>query len=110
MLPLVKRIISEEGFRVNESKVRLQYAHQRQEVTGLIVNKKVAVSKKLQNEIKNAIYYCQKYGVANHMKYIGCDKTFYKEHLYGIAYFIKMVEPEKGSLYLKGLDGVAWDV
>ena len=38
IVPLVKRIVFEEGYFINEDKVRLQYANQRQEVTGLIVN------------------------------------------------------------------------
>ena len=108
IVPLVKKVISEEGFEVNESKVRLQYAHQRQEVTGLIVNKKVSVSESVVSELKNAVYYCGKYGVESHMQHIGCDKAFYKEHLYGLAYFVKMVEPAKGRAYLNKLDSIVW--
>ena len=97
---VIRKIIQEEGYRINEDKFRLQYAHQRQEVTGLIVNKGVAVPSKYIQEIENALYYCQKYGVENHMAHIGCEKGFYKEHLYGLAYFIKMVNAEKGQKYL----------
>ena len=93
---------------MNESKVRLQYAHQRQEVTGLIVNKKVSVSESVVSELKNAVYYCGNYGVESHMQHIGCDKAFYKEHLYGLAYFVKMVEPAKGRSYLNKLDSIIW--
>ena len=108
IIPLVQRIIVEEGYTVNERKIRLQYANQRQEVTGLIVNTKLAVSKDITNEIEKAIYYCKKYGVTSHMKHIGCDKHFYREHLYGIAYFIKMVNPQKGESYLISLDDIDW--
>ena len=38
-------IIGQSGFRINESKTRLQYKDSRQEVTGLIVNKKIGVPK-----------------------------------------------------------------
>lgn len=108
VVPLVKRIIEDEGFTTNENKVRLQYAYQRQEVTGLIVNKKLTVSNKLLQEINSAVYYCKKFGVTSHMHYIGCDKSFYKEHLYGIAYYIKMVEPDKGNHLLEELDEITW--
>ncbi len=46
LVKIVVQIIEEEGYKVNEKKLRLQYSNQRQVVTGLTVNKKVSVSKK----------------------------------------------------------------
>lgn len=97
-------------YEINEDKFRLQYSFQRQEVTGLIVNTKVSVSERLISEIENAIYYCSKYGVMNHMARLKIDKGFYKEHLYGIAYFVKMVNKEKGEKYLSQLDDIDWPI
>lgn len=109
-IELIRKIIYEEGYEINEGKFRLQYAHQRQEVTGLIVNKEVAIPQKRINELENAIYYCKKYGVVDHMSHIGCEKGFYKEHLYGLAYYIKMVNPEKGLKYLLQLNEIEWPI
>lgn len=109
VVPLVKRIVHEEGYVINEKKVRLQYSNQRQEVTGLTVNSCVMVSRKLIKEIDNAIYYCNKYGIDDHMKFIKCNKHFYRDHLYGVAYFIKMVNEEKGEKYLVKLSNIDWD-
>lgn len=108
VVPLVYEIISEEGYTVNPRKTRFQYSNQRQEVTGIIVNKKLSVSPKIEKELKNAIYFCGKYGVTSHMEHIQCDKSFYKEHLYGLAYFIKMIDEPKGTTYLKKLDAIIW--
>lgn len=108
IFPIVERIIIEEGFSINVNKIRLQYSYQRQEVTGLIVNKKVNVAHEIENEIKNAIYFCKKYGVDDHLKTIKCTRSFYKEHLYGIAYFIKMIDADKGRKYLEELDTITW--
>lgn len=108
IVPLVIQIITDEGYTVNENKIRLQYANQRQEVTGLTVNTKLAVSKNITDEIEKAIYFCNKFGVSSHMKHIACDKHFYREHLYGIAYFIMMVDPQKGKIYLKELNDLNW--
>lgn len=108
MLPLVKSIITEEGFEVNENKLRLQYSFQRQEVTGLVVNTSVKISPLLKKELDYAIYYCQKFGVENHMQKIGCTRSFYKEHLYGIAYFVKMINIDQGEHYLEQLDLIHW--
>lgn len=105
---VIKKIIHEEGYKINEEKFRLQYYYQRQEVTGLIVNKGVTVPERHIKELENAIYYCKKYGVVDHMKHIYCEKGFYKEHLYGLAYFVKMVDEEKGVNYLRQLDEINW--
>lgn len=109
-IELIRKIIHEEGYQINEDKFRLQYAYQRQEVTGLIVNNGVSVPKKYINELENAIYYCKKYGVNEHMLFIQCEKGFYKEHLYGLAYFIKMVDKEKGQKYLSELNQIQWPI
>lgn len=106
IVPLVKTIVEEEGYRINDNKTRLQYKNCRQEVTGLIVNEKVSVSSETEKEIKNAIYFIRKYGLKSHMEQIGCDKFFYIDHLYGIAYFIKMVDKEKGERYLAELNSL----
>lgn len=108
ILPIVERIIIEEGYSINTNKVRLQYSFQRQEVTGLIVNDKVNISHEIEDEIDNAIYFCKKYGVDDHLKKINCTRAFYKEHLYGIAYFIKMIDTEKGNKYLEKLNSIIW--
>ena len=108
IIPLVEKIVEEEGFQINRNKTRLQYKNQRQEVTGLIVNDKISVSSTIENEIRNAIYFIKKYGLDDHMKHIGCNKSFYMEHLYGIAYFVHMVDADKGNNYLKQLDEIEW--
>jgi retron-type reverse transcriptase len=40
LVPFFKEIIREEGFRVNEDKLRIMRAGQRQKVTGIVVNEK----------------------------------------------------------------------
>lgn len=106
--PLVEKIICEEGYQVNPQKTRFQYHNRRQEVTGIIVNEKLSVFPEVEDELRNAIYFITKYGLADHMRHINCHKAFYREHLFGIAYYIKMVEPEKGEKYLAKLNEIEW--
>ncbi len=58
-----RRIISAEGFTLNEDKLRLQEKGQRQEVTGLIVNRKVNVCRKYIRDIGSLLYIWERYGV-----------------------------------------------
>lgn len=48
----LNRIITEQGFTINSTKTRLQQSGYRQEVTGLIVNDRVNVSRQYWREIK----------------------------------------------------------
>lgn len=103
-------IIQDEGYLVNEKKTRIAYPHQRQEVTGLLVNgDHIRVSKKYKRELYQEIYYCTKYGVQNHLQKIGCNKAFYKEHVYGKIYFVNMIEPDEAKRLFYLADNIKWD-
>lgn len=109
-LRIVEQILDDEGFTLNHKKTRLAYTHQRQEVTGLIVNDgKVRVSKRYKRSLMQEIYYCRKFGVDSHLSHIESIKKFYKEHLYGKAYFVYMVEPNTGKEVIKQLNEINWD-
>lgn len=106
----VKEIIEDEGFVVNEKKTRIQFDYQGQEVTGINVSgEKITVNKRYKKKIFQEIYYCKKYGPSNHLKHVGCDKRFYKEHMYGKAYFVHMIEPDIGKEILRQLDEIRWE-
>jgi len=106
----IEIIVCEENFKINNNKTRVSYKHQKQEVAGLIVNcGNVTVEKKYRKKLMQEIYYCKKYGVENHMSRIGLAKSFYKEHLYGKAYFINMVNPVDGKKILDLLSQIEWD-
>lgn len=60
----LRALIERNGFRINEAKVRLSYNKtQRQEVTGLIVNQTVNVSRKYVRNIDGALHAWEKYGL-----------------------------------------------
>ncbi len=110
ILPIAEKIINEEGFIINESKTRISYRHQRQSVTGLIVNgQEVKISKYFKRQLQSEIYFCKKFGVSEHQKRCNDNHNFYKEHIYGKAYFVNMVEPELAKRLLAQLDEIDWD-
>lgn len=109
MIPIVKDIIQDEGFFVNEKKTRIAYDYQKQEITGLIINNgKISVPKRFRKKLLQEIYYCKKYGVQDHLKHIECEKMFYQDHMYGKAYFIYMVDKTLGKKVLELLDSIEW--
>lgn len=56
------RIIAEQGFHINERKTRLQKEGHRQEVTGLLVNKKANVQHRYIKQLRMWLYYWERYG------------------------------------------------
>lgn len=109
MIPIITQIIHEEAFFVNEKKTRYSYYFQKQEVTGLIVNKKVSVPKEYLRELNKEIYYCKKFGVSSHLTKTENHKSFFKEYMYGKAYFVNMIDKELGQKNLCELDTILWE-
>ena len=59
----LKRIIEEDQkFRINEEKTRVQSRAYRQEVTGLVVNRKINVTKRYVKQIRMWLYLWEHYG------------------------------------------------
>lgn len=52
---LVVRIVEEEGFRINPSKIRTMHSGMRQEVTGVIVNRKLNLSREERDRIRQNV-------------------------------------------------------
>jgi RNA-directed DNA polymerase len=105
----IKSIVKKQGFLLNDAKTRVRYSNQRQMVTGLIVNQKLAVPKETIKKLRQEIYYCKKYGVIGHMRVEQISRSGFIEHLYGKAYFIKMVTPELGRELLSQLSEIHWE-
>lgn len=57
------RIISENGFRINESKTRLMARGRRQEVTGLVVGKRINVRRDFVRQTRAMLHAAEKWGL-----------------------------------------------
>ena len=107
----LERIITEQGFTINEKKTRLQKKGSHQEVTGLIVNEKTNVTREYVREIRSILYIWEKYG------YMVAENKFrlhYKQEnghvkkgnpcmeyvLAGKLQYLKMVKGESDSTYI----------
>ena len=108
----LKRIIEGQGFVMNESKTRLQKLGSRQEVTGIIVSRKLNVTQEYVREIRNILYIWDRYGYD-----AACNKfvpQYRKEKsrakrrvldmvnvLNGRLMYLKMVKGENDSVYVR---------
>lgn len=90
------------GFELNKKKTRVLKSHQRQSVTGIVTNEKLQVSKEYRRKLRSEIYYCEKFGVREHLGRTGQNEYLqmeqgekrYLEHLLGKVNYVLQVNPE----------------
>jgi RNA-directed DNA polymerase len=96
------------GLVLNEDKSRIMRKGSRQLVTGVIVNDKLQVPKLKRKELRQNIYYIEKYGLMNHLAFIKCTKANYLRHLLGLVNYVLFINPndteaQQQKKYLKDL-------
>lgn len=106
---IINDIITDEGFKENKNKRRMQYSNRRQTVTGLVVNDQISIPNEYLKELRKDIYMCQQFGVESHIQNQGIEYSNYKEYLYGKALFVKMVNQEKGFHFLNEINKIQFD-
>lgn len=107
----LSRIICEQGFEINHKKTRLQSKVERQEVTGLIVNEKVNISRNYIRDIQSLMYIWERYGYkdacARFLRKYNIDKAQKRDNLKledivrGRLQFIKQVKGANDRVYKK---------
>lgn len=107
---ILKRVIEDNGFEINERKVRLQHSSQRQEVTGLVVNQVVNVNRKFIRNTRAMINSWKVHGLAEAERIYLNEKGTpvqdagdgyrFKSALYGRLNFIRYIRGEEFSSYL----------
>ncbi len=94
VIKFVKSILSDMDLKINEKKTRFRHQNQRQEVTGITVNRKMQVSKEIRKNLRQSIYYIQKFGIGSHLEKTNDQRANSIRHLLGIANFVLFINPE----------------
>jgi len=105
----MNKIVKNEGFRFNIPKTRLIFQSGRQEVTGIIVNEKLNLSRIKINEIRAALNNWDKKGIDECQldfvqKYKGKPNVDFRDWLWGKLIYLKMVRGEEDLLTIKYMD------
>ena len=108
LISFVKNIFASKGFTLNTSKTRVRLPHQRQEVTGIIVNEKLQAPKELRRDLRKNIYFIKKFGLDSHLSIKDKEKKTYLKYLLGVANYIHSINPKDDTasnnlIYLKEL-------
>ena len=114
---ILREAVRTAGFRVNPNKTRLMLRNNRQEVTGLVVNKRANVWRKDISRLRMKIYSVKKVGLEDAAKtWLSGDGQKLKNHIVGWLAFIRQVrgasDPVLAKLCLQaheaGITDVAW--
>ncbi|MFU9135368.1 TIR domain-containing anti-phage reverse transcriptase [Erwinia tasmaniensis] len=107
----VRNIIESNGFKINEEKFRVQERHEKQVVTGLVVNDKVNVDRNYirltramidkwcNDKVQASINFCSIKNIqaTTNNKAV----SIFRNHIYGRLSFIKMIRGGDFPVYLK---------
>ena len=92
---IIKEIIYEEGFIVNDEKTFLCRSEGRKIVTGIsITGNEPKVPKKYKRKLRQELFYVLKYGFVSHARRKRVRTLYHLESLYGKLIFWKWVEPQ----------------
>ncbi len=110
----LQRIITDQGFTINEKKTRLSHCSKRQEVTGLTVGAKINVTRKYVKDLRAILHIWEKYGLdaayaAFYPRYKSekCKLRYDKPEpdlvnvIAGKLCYLKMVKGENDPIYTK---------
>ena len=104
VINLVHNNLSKLGLELNNDKIHIIRKSCRQSVTGIVVNEKVQVSIKYRKDIRQEMYYINKYGLKNHLKAknIKMNHKNYLNKLYGkILYVLQVNNNDKEFIEYK---------
>lgn len=95
IISLVNKLLYKNGFRLNKKKIKVVTQSTRQQVTGIVVNRKTNVRKSYKRKIRQEMYYIKKYGINSHLKRIRVkDKELYLRELLGKINFVLQIEKD----------------
>lgn len=86
------------GLKLNNSKTRVMTPNMRQEIAGIIVNKKIQSPKEKRKEVRQILYYIKKYGLEDHLIKINCSRSNYLKHLLGVVNYYLFLNPLDNEL------------
>ena len=105
----IKQLVIENGFEINEKKLRLQSSSRKQTVTGLTVNEKVNVDRKLLKKIRAMLHDLRTNGIETatkrhfnpHLEVDAKMQSYFLRRLEGYINFVGQVRGKKDGDYLK---------
>ncbi len=91
--PLVGSICLEEGFELNYRKSRCIKAHQRQKLTGIVVNQKINIDRRDYDQLKAILTNCVRHGLESQNR---AGRDDFRAYLLGKIHYVSSISHNKG--------------
>jgi len=102
----VYRLLLEEGFHPNRKKTAVMRRHQRQIVTGILVNDTPRISRRDCRRFRAIAHRCRTQGLGSVTVSLGCSAA---DYLRGYLSYVEMVNPAQAKALAAQLEGLALD-
>ncbi|OZC79358.1 RNA-dependent DNA polymerase [Rhodococcus sp. 06-462-5] len=106
LLWLISQIAHDEGFTIHPDKTRIRRAHQRQQLTGLVVNAWPAVPREEYDNLRALLHNCISTGPAEQNLH---DHNDFRAHVYGRIARIGETNETRRAKLLSMASRVNWD-
>lgn len=104
LIDVVRGVIREEGFRVNEAKTRLATRGQRQLLCGVVVNERPGVVREERDALRAILHNCKDSGPDSQN---GGQHSDLRGHLLGRIAWVAAVNPQQGARLRAQFDQIA---
>jgi len=101
----VTAIVAAEGLRVQPDKTRVQRAHQRQSVTGIVVNTRTNLARPEFDQLKALLHNAVRHGPASQNRE---GRSDFRSHLLGRIGWVQQLNPDRGRRLRESFDAIAW--
>ncbi len=105
LLKAVRDVVTDEGFRVNEGKLRIMRASGRQQVTGIVVNEHQNIERATFDQLKAILHNCRKLGPAGQNR---DGLTDFRAHLDGRVNWVENLNPARGAKLRRTFREIDW--
>jgi retron-type reverse transcriptase len=104
LLARIRHITQDEGFAVNERKTRVLRQNAAQTVTGIVVNRRPGVPRKLARRLRSILHHAKREGLAAQNR----DRhPNFEAWVHGMVAYISMVNPDQGRPLQEALAAVS---
>ncbi|WP_206028668.1 reverse transcriptase family protein [Thalassoroseus pseudoceratinae] len=90
----IRHVVADEGFTLNRKKTRVQRPNMRQTVTGVVVNERPGVPRKLVRRLRAILHNAQTTGLAAQNRE---NHPHFESWVEGMVSYIQMVNPSQGE-------------
>jgi retron-type reverse transcriptase len=107
LLAHLEEILGQEGFGLSLEKTAVMHDFERQEVTNLVVNRKLNIPKEQYRKLNAILHRCLIHGVEA-VAYVPVDE--FEAHLRGKISYLSHANPERGAKLMAKFGQLTWPV